>query len=289
MYMLVDIGSGTKIEINEDGKGPTVVLIHGWPVTAYHWRSLVPALKAAGYHAVAITLRGLGGRSKGNGSFDKLTLAQETKQVLQKLGVDRYAVIGHDWGGTVAFLLSHLDVHSCHALIVEEEILPGVDVEIPSPGKHFYPKWHGPLNRAVGLAEELIQGREAIYYQRFLAESAGKHLLQRQAEFQYVAAYTNPKTVSSQLSDSLDYYRTQAQDEQQVKAFLCTSLSIPILAIGGEFAMGAAVKSGLARAGSDLAGFVCNGAGHYPAEQEAELFSKEVLKFLNCRFLANQE
>ena len=77
MNGLVPIGAGVSLAVADEGAGPAVILIHGWPVTAYHWRHTVHALAAAGYRAIAVELRGLGGTSVGPGPFDKETLAAE--------------------------------------------------------------------------------------------------------------------------------------------------------------------------------------------------------------------
>ena len=75
MSRLVPIEGGVSLAVADEGAGPAVVLMHGWPVTAYHWRHTVPALVAAGYRAITVELRGLGGTSVGSGPFDKETLA----------------------------------------------------------------------------------------------------------------------------------------------------------------------------------------------------------------------
>ncbi|MBV1909533.1 MAG: alpha/beta hydrolase [Kangiellaceae bacterium] len=281
---LKDIGLGTKIEVMDQGTGQVVVLIHGWPITPYHWRFILPALHRAGYRTLSITLRGLGGQSEGAGNLEKSTIANEVRLLLDKLEVAKYAIIGHDWGGTIAYLLSIRNPTECKALIVEEEIFPGIDVDIPHPGSEYYPKWHGPFNRAIGLAEELIQGREAIYYRKFLLESAGKNKLDDRAIYEYVSAYTMDQNIESQLGYSLGYYRTSKQDSEQIKLSIVNSLDIPILAVGGEFGMGKAVEQGLRRIGSNLSGIVCEGAGHYPIEQTPEFCVPKIIEFLKVSF-----
>jgi len=280
MNELVDTGSGTRLEVDDTGSGPTVVLMHGWPVTSFHWRSLLPALHEAGYRTLTVTLRGLGGVLQGGENLEKATLAKEVGALLAKLKIERFAVIGHDWGATVAYLLSSYHPGKCRALVVEEEILPGINVDIPSPGRDYYPRWHGPLNRAEGLAEELITGREVDYYRRFLTESAGKHELECDAVSEYVAAYTSPRKVRSQLRASLGYYRTSEEDAKAIAACLVTPLDLPVLAIAGEYAMGAAVEVGLKGVGASVRGVVAREAGHYPVEQSPEYCVPAILDFL---------
>ena len=277
MSDLIDIGSGTRLEVADEGHGPVVVLLHGWPVTALHWRKTLPALHDAGFRTLMISLRGLGGASAGHGDLKKTTLAEEVSSLMEILRVDRYAVLGHDWGGTIGYLLAADHPDKIWALAVEEEILPGIDVAIPPPGNEHYPEWHGPFNRATGLAETLVPGREDGYYGAFLHSSAGPAGLEPSAEAAYLQAYRRP----GQLHDSLGYYRTRIPDQEAIASRSTRHLELPILAIGGEYGMGTAVADGLKRVGRLVSPLRIGGAGHYPAEQAPDVFNPALIRFLN--------
>lgn len=276
MSNLIDIGNNTRLEVADQGHGPVVVLLHGWPVTALHWRTTVPALQHAGFRTLTVTLRGLGGVSEGGGNFEKTTLAEEVCSLMEQLHIARYALLGHDWGGTVAYLLAADHPDRVWALAVEEEILPGIDVHIPAPGNQHYPDWHGPFNRAQGLAESLVPGREDDYYGAFLRASAGPAGLEPSAEAAYLQAYRRP----GQLQDSLAYYRTRPADREAVAVRSARLLELPVLAIGGEYGMGTAVADGLKRVGRSVSPVRIDGAGHYPAEQAPAGVNAALLGFL---------
>lgn len=214
--------------------------------------------------------------TSGQGSFDKLTIALEISEVIDKLSLSNFAVIGHDWGGTIGYLLATRTREKCFALVVEEETLPGVDVEIPAPGSDYYPNWHGPFNRAEGLAEELVPGRESEYYGHFLRQSAGRFPLESSAITEYLEGYSG----ESQLASTLGYYRSRTKDLLDIRSGRDWPLDIPILALGGEYGMGKAVGLGLGEFGTNVKSKVIRNAGHYPAEQEPELFLGELLNFL---------
>ena len=137
--MIVDIGGSVRLAVDDDGRGPVVVLLHGWPVTTYHWRHTTTALIDAGLRVLTVELRGLGGTSHGPGPFDKETLAGEVTRLLSTLEVDQFAVVGHDWGATIGYLLAADHPHRVRALAVEEEMLPGINATIPDPGRQHYP------------------------------------------------------------------------------------------------------------------------------------------------------
>lgn len=263
--------------VSDDRTETLVVLLHGWPVTSAHWRYLIPALRAAGMTAVPVTLPGLGTTPEGDATdYRKINLAERVRAQLVEQGVRRYAIIGHDWGGSVGFFLSAIDRVAVSAIVVEEEILPGIDVAIPAPGRDHYPSWHTPFNRAPGLAEALVPGREAAYYGAFLQQSAGPAGLEPEAEQAYLGAYG----AAGILEAGLAYYRTRDADLSDVLSFVEHRVSTPVLAIGGRYAMGAAVAQGMRALATDVTGLVLERSGHYPAEQEPKDVSDAVVDFL---------
>jgi epoxide hydrolase 4 len=94
------------LHVVEAGRGPLVVLLHGFPEFSWSWRHQLPALAAAGFRAVAIDLRGHGWseRPRGIAAYGVGRLAADVDALLDALGAARAAaVVGHDWGGVVAY------------------------------------------------------------------------------------------------------------------------------------------------------------------------------------------
>lgn len=200
------------------------------------------------------------------------------RDLLAQQGITQFALIGHDWGATVAVLLAAELGSAVTALVVEEEILPGIDIDIPAPGRDFYPTWHGSFNRVVGLADHLVPGREAAYYGKFLAQSAGPPGLDEDAMNSYIQAYSGPGV----LEAGLGYYRTRSDDAADVRRLLTNQLEkTPVLAIGGSYAMGSAVAEGMRLVAKNVDGLVFNSSGHYPLEQEPERTAQAILEFLH--------
>ncbi|WP_225408275.1 alpha/beta fold hydrolase [Stigmatella hybrida] len=87
--------------------GPLVLLLHGFPESSESWREVLPILGAAGFRAVAPDLRGYGGTDRPKSGYDIDTLARDIQQLARHLQPDRPAhVVGHDWGGAIAFHLA---------------------------------------------------------------------------------------------------------------------------------------------------------------------------------------
>lgn len=97
--------NGIRMRITEAGQGPLVVLLHGFPELAHSWRHQLPALAAAGYHAVAPDQRGYGGTDAPADveSYDIRHLTDDVVGLLDALGEDTAVVVGHDWGSPVAW------------------------------------------------------------------------------------------------------------------------------------------------------------------------------------------
>lgn len=93
-----------RIHLVEQGSGPLVLLVHGFPESWYSWRHQLPALAEAGYRAVAIDVRGYGRSSRPGdvAGYRMLDLVEDNVAVVRALGERSAVVVGHDWGSVVA-------------------------------------------------------------------------------------------------------------------------------------------------------------------------------------------
>src|ERR1044071_1410093 len=98
------------MHVAECGKGPLVLLCHGWPELWYSWRHQMTALAEAGFRVVAPDMRGFG-RTEAPADiqqYDILHLVGDIVALLPELGAQRAAIIGHDWGAPVAWTAAML-------------------------------------------------------------------------------------------------------------------------------------------------------------------------------------
>jgi pimeloyl-ACP methyl ester carboxylesterase len=103
----IELGDLT-FAVQDDGHGPAVLLLHGFPDSHALWRHQVPALIDAGYRVIAPDLRGFGESSK-PAEVDKygiLDIAGDVIGILDSVGVERAHVVGHDWGAALAWALA---------------------------------------------------------------------------------------------------------------------------------------------------------------------------------------
>ncbi|MEI7032176.1 alpha/beta hydrolase [Streptomyces pratensis] len=128
VHRLLDTPGG-RIHCVEQGSGPLVLLIHGFPESWYSWRHQIPALAAAGYRAVAIDARGYG-RSftpAATDAYRMLAHVADNTAVVRALGEETATVVGHDWGSPIAAhsALLRPDVFTALALLSVPYSPPG--------------------------------------------------------------------------------------------------------------------------------------------------------------------
>ncbi len=100
--------NGIRIATYAAGEGPAIVLLHGFPELAYSWRRQMPVLAQAGWQAIAPDLRGYGetGLHGDIASYRMQNLALDVIGILDALGIERAVLIGHDFGGALAWTIA---------------------------------------------------------------------------------------------------------------------------------------------------------------------------------------
>jgi pimeloyl-ACP methyl ester carboxylesterase len=144
----------------EKGEGPPVVLLHGFPELSHSWRFQIDALADAGYRAVAPDMRGFGRSPAPDeiGAYNILELCGDVERLLDRVGAERAAIVGHDWGATVAwhFALLHPERTACVAgisvpLVPNPPVAP-LSIMREHFGEGFYIVWF----QEPGVAEQAL-------------------------------------------------------------------------------------------------------------------------------------
>lgn len=95
--------NGARFHTVQSGSGPLVLLLHGFPMYWWTWRNLIPRLADAGYRAVAMDLRGYGGSDHTPHGYDPATSSADVAGVIRSMGHSDATIIGHGWGGLIAW------------------------------------------------------------------------------------------------------------------------------------------------------------------------------------------
>ncbi|WP_299056932.1 alpha/beta hydrolase [uncultured Nocardioides sp.] len=257
----------------EDGE--PVVLLHGYPQSWWCWRDVVPRLVAAGKRCVVPDLRGLGDTTRPAGGYDKRTVAGDVRALLDHLGIDSLGVVGHDWGGAVAYALAaHFPGTATHLAVVDVAIPGDGNPDIGAGGQ----RWHHAFLRTLDLPEALVAGREEVWV-RWFYETYPAHpdAIDAVSVAEYLRTYTTPGALRAGFA----YYRAIGQDVADNEPL--APLDIPCLAVGGgaSWGRGSEVEASLSRKATRVRGVVLPDCGHFvPEEKPAEL-AREVLALLD--------
>ncbi len=110
--------NGVRLHYVEQGEGPLLLLLHGFPEHWYSWRHQIGPLAAAGHRVVAPDLRGYNLSQKPRRGYDIKTLTKDVRGLIRALGEQRAIVAGHDWGGIIALQFAIDYPRACERLIV---------------------------------------------------------------------------------------------------------------------------------------------------------------------------
>ena len=259
------------------GAGDTVLLLHGWPSTWYEWRHVMPHL-AARYRVVVPDLRGLGDSSRPQGGYDKKTIADDLWQLLAgTLGLGQWHLVGHDWGGPVAFALAAAHPEAIRTLAIVDVTLPGIGPDISQGGK----RWHHAFHMTPDLPEALVQGRERAYLTWFYQAFSWQPEAFVPADIdEYLRTYTQPGALRAGFS----YYRNIPRDSADNRALLDSGfrLPMPVLAVGGGRAeargRGEEPAESLRVIADDVTGVVIADCGHFVPEEKPDELAAHLLE-----------
>lgn len=212
--------NGINMRIAEMGKGPLVILVHGWPESWYSWRHQLKALADAGYHAVAPDMRGYGKTDKPEAveAYDIHQVTADLVGIVDAMGEKDAMLVGHDWGAIVGW----------HALLLHPTRFTAyVAMSVPYNGRGPVSTTEG-LKRALGdnfyyilyfqepgVAEkEFDADPHGILSRLYLSPDSPRHpptiTDPKRAAGGMIGRYGAPKELPSWLSQAdLDYYVNQ--------------------------------------------------------------------------------
>jgi pimeloyl-ACP methyl ester carboxylesterase len=258
------------------GKGDPVVLLHGIPQTSHEWRYLIPHL-APRYSVIAPDLRGLGDSSRPPGGYDKKTVANDIWRLLHEhLRIEKFFLVGHDWGGPVAFSLAAQHRQAVRRLVILDVAIPGDGGDFSQGGR----RWHHAFFRTLYLPEALCYGREELII-GWLFENYGyrPNAISEEDKREYFRTYTKFGAFKAML----EYYRALPVDAEDNQAFLARDgkLRMPVLALGGEKAFGRGMEclQSLQRVAENARGGLVPKSGHWVAEEAPDFIAEQLLSF----------
>jgi pimeloyl-ACP methyl ester carboxylesterase len=265
---------GQTIVVRDEGDGPVVVLLHGFPDTPHGWDGIASALVGAGYRAVRPWLRGYHPASVSGRGYDALTIAHDPALLLDALGVSRaHALVGHDWGAAVTYGAAAVSPDRFDAFvpiaIPHTRYLPR-DLRTLFHARHF-------AGFKMPWAETMTRLNNFHYldslYRRWAPNWQGP--ARDECLRQVKACFADP----SSLSGSLDYYRALAPRAPRELAALP---DVRALVVGGtdDLVPAALFTKTAENLGAGSRALVIEGAGHWPHREGEAEFTAGLLEFL---------
>jgi pimeloyl-ACP methyl ester carboxylesterase len=266
--------NGTNLYVRVGGKGPAVVLLHGFGDTGDMWAPLAIAL-SKNHTVIVPDLRGMGLSDHPDTGYTKKTQAVDIAGVMDALKVQKADLVTHDIGNMVGYALVAQYPARVTRWAVIDAPLPGIgdwDNIIRSPML-----WH--FNFRGPDEERLVQGRERIYLDRFWNElSADPKRIDEDTRQHYAALYARQHAIH----DAFEQFGAFTQDAVDNKALLAKGgkVNMPVFAIGAEKSFGKGMADELRFVASNVTGGIVPNSGHWIMEENPQATIKLVTDFL---------
>jgi len=249
------------------GQGPPLLLVHGWPQTWYAWRLVMPDL-ARDFQVIAPDQRGTGLSGKPSDGYDTGTLAGDLVALMDALGHQRFAMAGHDTGMWIGYALAADHPGRVARLAVAETPLPGLSPSPPlfAPARLNNALWHFAFNRLAEVNDQLVAGREDVYFGWQFASKAAKKLPDYAVRHYVDTLAASPETLHASFAIYRALDATIAQNQQRKNR----RLTLPVLAIGGQYSLGEQVADTMKLGADDVQALVVPGCAHWVPEETPE-------------------
>lgn len=261
--------NGTQIHYIRGGRGPAVVLLHGFPEDWYEFRLIMPLL-AKRFTVVAVDLRGVGESAPSDSGYDAANQAEDIHELARSLGLDHIYVFGHDTGGMVAYAFARRYPDRARGVMIFDSAFPGLDPWQEILGHPAF--WHVRFHQ-TDLPEKLVSGRQTEYFRYFLSNLPSAELAH------YAHAYRDP----DHLRAAFETYRAFPEDAKFFAAQRART-DLPIVIGSGEHDAFAPFLSRIA-AGMRAQGCVnltvetIPGAAHYVAEEKPAVVEELIERY----------
>ena len=238
------ITNGIRMHYVTQGEGPLIVLLHGFPEFWYSWRYQIPFLAEHGYSVVAPDMRGYNDTDKPRRGYDVPTLLQDIVGLIKGLGQEKAIIVGHDWGGVLAWAFAMRYPAMAERLIVMNAPHPGAMLREIRTLKQLRKSWYIFYFQIPWLPEYLLLRNHANEIGRGLRGAAvQKSVFPREETAKYQEAMSKPGAMTA----ALNYYRQLFRPLPRASWGTKFDVSAPTLLIWGEqdIALGIELTSGL--------------------------------------------
>jgi pimeloyl-ACP methyl ester carboxylesterase len=275
-----------RFHVVEAGDGPLVLLLHGFPTFWWTWRHQLVSLVAAGYHVVAMDMRGYGGSDHTPHGYDPLTLTADVAGLIRTLGEQDAVVVGQGWGGLVAWTLAARYPDVVRGIAV---------VGMPHPTVLRRAFVSDPAQRRLGrytlgfqrpwVPERQLTRNDAAMVENYLRRWSGSAWPDEETAEVYRAAMLVPNTAHC----SVEFHRwairsIPRRDGRRFTETIAEPVTAPVLQVHG--ANDGAVLPSSVNGSEDFTtgGYTrvdLEGVGHFPHEEDPAAFDAVLVPWLD--------
>ena len=225
-------GDGIRLHCVSAGRGPTVLLLHGFPQTWTCWRHVIPRLADAGYRVVAPDLRGCGGSDKPHPvrAYRATRLVADVEALAERFGGPVH-LVGHDWGALVAWYVAMRAPHRLRTLSILQMPHPVRYLESLRGPEQRSRSWYVWFFQLPRLPERAILADDARYVRKMFARDVrDPSKISRQDVDGVVEALREPGAVRG----AVNYYRAALRYDVWTAPWLIRRIDVPTLLLWGD-------------------------------------------------------
>jgi pimeloyl-ACP methyl ester carboxylesterase len=264
------------------GQGELVILLHGFLEFWYSWRHQIPAL-ARHFKVVVPDLRGYNDSDKPGDGYDLDTLSQDIQGLIESLGYSKAHVVGHDWGGTLAWHLAHRCPQRLNRLAVlnaphphqfRREVIGNLD--------QLRRSWYLLAMQLPGVPEWVLQANlSALVSDLFQRQTVRKGAFSRQDTALYQAALQKPGVITAAVNAYRQFFAPQAWVRQFSRSLPPISSPTLVLWADEDTLLSQRLVEGLSQwVSAPLQLKRVAQCGHWIQQEVPQTVNRELLQFL---------
>lgn len=264
--------NGFKMNVYKGGTGSPVVLLHGMAESALMWEPAMKALSSK-YTFIVPDLRGGGLSEAPETGYTKVQMAADVKALLDHYGIKKADIVGHDIGLMVAYAFAAKYPETTNKLVVMDAFVPGV-----GPGEAIYNSpdiWHFRFHGE--FAEKMVKGREKLYLDSLWTRFSADPKKYPEAKKNY---YAKQYAAPGHMKAAMAWFTAFPQDAKDNQELSKKQLTMPVLSIGGEKAMGEPLAATMKIVAPHAQGITLKDTGHWLMDEAPAQTIEALDKFL---------
>ncbi|MFN6565946.1 alpha/beta hydrolase [Dendronalium sp. ChiSLP03b] len=270
--------NGVKLHYVTQGAGPLMVMLHGFPEFWYSWRHQIPEF-AKYFQVVALDLRGYNDsdKPKEQSAYVMDEFVKDIKGVIKGLGYDKCILVGHDWGGAIAWFFAYAHPEMVERLIILNLPHPAKFIQGLYTPQQLFRSWYIFLFQLPLLPELLLQSLDFQLIERTIQGTAFNKSAFTQADLD---AYKDAAAKRGAIAAMLNYYRNNLLQFMPNRKW--DILDVPTLMIWGEndTALGKELTYDTAAYVRNLKVRYIPHCGHWVQQEQPEIVNQYMKEYL---------